>query len=281
LFRSYKATKMSYINRIYSLLIGEKLSSRSTRPFIHWYTLPSGPNRSNVMNKALYERDQKTVDKYSCIINEIKLELQELADQQWSERVYIQYLLNVYRGQIMSRTNFEKLMSDSYGIICFYGFLSTSTEETVAYKFVQIGLHKDNDQVHVIFHIRINESNNQHQHSYAYIGDVSAIRCEREVLFQRNSLFKVQSITYENDIHYVELLLIEQSSRYMEYFTKQIQNRIMYEYYLWHKTILLLVKRNILKALSVRSIAQNSLERRLLIIIFKKIRNLFFFYYRV
>ncbi len=86
----------------------------------------------------------------------------------------------VYRGQGLSRTDFEKLLKTKDGLISFNNFLSTSQERDVSYAFAESN-QVDPDLIGVLFEITIVSSTSSTP--FANIRDVSYYQDEKEILF--------------------------------------------------------------------------------------------------
>ncbi len=94
----------------------------------------------------------------------------------------------VYRGQGLSRTDFEKLLKTKDGLISFNNFLSTSQERDVSYAFAESN-QVDPDLIGVLFEITIVSSTSST--SFANIRDVSYYQDEEEILISMHSVFRI------------------------------------------------------------------------------------------
>jgi hypothetical protein len=99
---------------------------------------------------------------------------------------------NLYRGQLISKSEFEHFKQLQGDIISINTFLSTTASLQIALAFANGSLN-NNDLIPIVFCIQTNPYI-QHKRPYANISSFSMYKDEEEVLFAMGSLFRVQCI---------------------------------------------------------------------------------------
>lgn len=168
---------------------------------ILWYT--KEPFFYGTLNKALRTQDIDTLHKMRYFITDIHQQIEELSAQP-SERS----IFKVYRGQCMSRTEFQTHSLNSEGLISFNNLLSCSKDIAVAQAYVD-SQEQDQDTVLVLFQITIDP--NIRITSFADITTKSFYGdTEMEFLFSMGTIFRIRSIQpwhRDNRIELFDLLL--------------------------------------------------------------------------
>ncbi|CAF1413395.1 unnamed protein product [Didymodactylos carnosus] len=111
----------------------------------------------------------------------------------------------VYRGQILSRNEFNRLKSSIGDYISINSFLSTSLSEIQAFGFIAGGLPDEeiDDFLSCLFVIHIDHSSTK----FANITNSSHFPGEGEVLFTIGTIFRVQNVYIDHDQGKVDLML--------------------------------------------------------------------------
>jgi hypothetical protein len=160
-----------------------------TNSALQWYTRDSFLFR--LINKALRSSDAEMMFKMRYFLTDLYLQLDGL----YKERQYSNFLPmkeKLYRGQIMSKTEFEYFKQLQGQVISINTFLSTTTSLQVALLFANSSLN-NNDFIPIVFCIETNPYV-QHRRPYANISSFSVFNEEDEVLFSMGSLFHIQYI---------------------------------------------------------------------------------------
>jgi tetratricopeptide (TPR) repeat protein len=98
----------------------------------------------------------------------------------------------VYRGQGLSKEEFDKLTQTKEGFISFNNFLSTSKDRYISLQFARSALQKP-DFIGLLFIITIDPKNSST--SFALLDDVSYYQdAEQEVLFSMHTVFRIDAI---------------------------------------------------------------------------------------
>ncbi|CAF2061949.1 unnamed protein product [Rotaria magnacalcarata] len=109
------------------------------------------------------------------------LQLQQLHQEQL---VNFRKPFTVYRGQGISKEDFQNLLDSKGGLLSFNNFLSTSMEPKVGMEFIERAMKKNQDIVGVIFIMTIDQSKISTSNTpFAMIDEHSAVRGEKEILF--------------------------------------------------------------------------------------------------
>ncbi|CAF2118388.1 unnamed protein product [Rotaria magnacalcarata] len=163
---------------------------------IWWYTRESFLYR--MMNKALRVRNTEIIFLFRTVIRDI---YEQLLAHQCQKRV------TVYRGQVLSIVEYEKLEKSCGSIISLNSFLSTSLNRRIAERFVQQNKHlcASGDHLVVIFEIEadpsvvctMNGKDKKNRRPFAQIDELSYYGEESEVLFMLGSIFRLSEISHD------------------------------------------------------------------------------------
>ena len=160
---------------------------------IFWYTSPTCFYR--IINKALRLHDAETMFLCCFFIHDLYQQLKEehvkfVAKLNNTDRFY------VYRGQLLSVDEFNRIREHTGELLSMNSFLSTSTNENVALMFTTT-INKYNDgTVSVLFRIEI-DTHLQTQ-PYADIKHLSQFRDENEILIMAGAIFKIESTIWDS-----------------------------------------------------------------------------------
>ncbi|CAF2850325.1 unnamed protein product [Rotaria sp. Silwood2] len=175
---------------------------------IQWYTRDSFLFR--LINKVLRLSDVQMMFKLRYFLTDLYVQLDDLYKQTYA--LYnTQKFEKLYRGQLVSKTEFEYFKQLQGHIISINTFLSTTASLQIALAFAN-GSWNNIDFVPIVFCIET-KSHVQHKRPYANISSFSAYRDEEEVLFAMGSLFRIQSIEKldrMNNIPVIYLQMIDQ-----------------------------------------------------------------------
>lgn len=180
---------------------------------IKWYTKETFLYR--MLNAALRCQDVRLIYLYRFFIRDLAAEL---------ENEKCQSIVHVYRGQYMSKKEFETLKKHLKQYVSFNSFLSTSIAEKKAKKFISEDV---NDKEKVLFEIDADPHLNN-VNSFQNISTKSAY-AEEEILFMIGSIFQILEIRNDkDDIWNVRLKLCanndEQLKNLFEYMRIELGN---------------------------------------------------------
>ncbi|CAF1427765.1 unnamed protein product [Adineta ricciae] len=188
---------------------------------IEWYTRDCFIYR--MLNQSLREFDSENLMNMSFFLRDIHMQIQELHRKQVNDYNGQPFL--VYRGQRLSKVDFEKLLKTKGGLISFNSFLSTSRDREVSSRFAN-GAIVNTDTVGVLFQISIDPT--IVSTPFASIQQVSFF-LEEEILFSMHAVFRVQEIkesNHENPLYEVELKLTnEDNDEQLHTLTQYMRNR--------------------------------------------------------
>ena len=185
---------------------------------IQWYTDECFIYK--LLNRALYTEDMEFLYSFRFFIIDLCFEIERK-----HENTKNQGYLIVYRGQIMSIQEIEKFKQNIGCLISTNGFLSTTHDKNISLSLLKQHFpSKEN----VLFEIHVDLSHNTI--IFADISSFSTMPCEQEILFNINSLFKIDSIEYDSINHFWEIKLIASNdeTQYIYEYLKCIQKEMNY-----------------------------------------------------
>ncbi|CAF3918870.1 unnamed protein product [Adineta steineri] len=186
---------------------------------IRWYTLT--PFIYCMLNDVLRSMEVNTIINMGFFIRDLHQQIQRLYQQQITK--YHQKPFIVYRGQGLSKENFEKLQKSEGGLISFNNFLSTSTEKDISLVFARSASEKV-DMVGIVFKMLIDPRIKSVP--FAFITEVSSFDGEDEVLFSMHTVFRVgaiQQMDNNNQLYQVELKLTSDDDQQLRLLTDWIR----------------------------------------------------------
>ncbi|CAF4176604.1 unnamed protein product, partial [Adineta steineri] len=205
---------------------------------IWWYTRDCFIYQ--MLNCALRTLDANTIINMGFFIHDLHQQIKELHEQQLSN--YHNKPFVVYRGQGLSKTDFDKLKNINGGLMSFNNFLSTSNDRDVSFMFAESALG-NTDMVGILFIMTIDP----HVSStpFASTDKISYFEAqEEEILFSMHTVFRVGAIKQmgNNDqLYQVELQLTADDDEQLQRLTECISNEVMSATG-WKRLSVLLVK---------------------------------------
>ncbi|CAF5132486.1 unnamed protein product, partial [Rotaria sp. Silwood1] len=171
---------------------------------LQWYSRDSFLYR--LINKALRSSDVDMMFKMRYFLIDLYVQLDGLYKE--THTFYSRPMIEkLYRGQIMSKTEFEYFKQLPGQMISINTFLSTTTSLQIALAFVHLSSN-NNDFIRVLFCIETNPSV-QHKRPYANISNFSMFNDEDEVLFAMGSLFRIQYIDKLDKINNIPVIYLQ------------------------------------------------------------------------
>jgi tetratricopeptide (TPR) repeat protein len=159
-----------------------------------------------MLNKALRQQNIDLLFTFRFLIRDLSRQLTELKQKQYTTTE----LLQLYRGQIMSKNEFNQLRAAIGHIISMNSFLSTSTNRELANEFVIDRKIEEESQVRVLFEI-VADTHRADTRPFANISELSSYPSEEEVLFMAGSVFRLVDILDEEEkgmhMHIIKLRL--------------------------------------------------------------------------
>ena len=156
---------------------------------INWYTKNSCFYR--FVNEAFRKLNTCEIFHFRYLIAIIFNQLTKLSQIQKAQQTE---RFHCYRGQYLDRLLVEKIKEHCGHFLSFKSFLSTSTEKKKAKVFCS--RHSDSHLKAVLFKITVDPEMAEDA-IFADIHTVSAYRQEKEILFSVGTIFRIDSVTYD------------------------------------------------------------------------------------
>ncbi|CAF4613927.1 unnamed protein product [Rotaria magnacalcarata] len=180
-----------------------------------------------MLNCGLRSFDMEAMSKLGFFIRSLHLQLKQLHQEQLAN---FRKPFTVYRGQGMSKEDFQNLVDSKGGLLSFNNFLSTTMEPKVGMEFVERAMKKNPDVVGVIFIMTIDQSKISTSNTpFAMIDEHSAIPSEQEILFTMHTLFRVVEIKQmakNNRLWEVQLTITDDNDPQLSTLTNRIKEEI-------------------------------------------------------
>jgi len=188
----------------------------SQRP-IYWYTKCSFIYLT--LNEALRTQNINIIIKMGFFIQDLHRQIKELHSKDDNSIPPI-----IYRGQVMLKTDFEKMKICKGGLLSFNNFFSTSADSTVSLMYADRG-PQNIDTIGILFEIEID-------HSISYtpftaVNRISNFEFEEEILFSMNTVFRIGNIEKTNDeLLTVKLMLTSDNDEQLQHVTDSLRKEI-------------------------------------------------------
>ena len=190
---------------------------------IWWYTRECFVYR--MLNQALRALEGDTIINMGFFIRDLHRQIQRLHSEQTKNSNEKEFI--VYRGQGLSKNEFEKLMKTKNGLMSFNSFLSTSMNPKVSLIFAKTARLKK-DTIGILFRMAITPS--VLSTPYASIREYSYEQTEEEILFSMHAVFQVHEITkIDNDglLYQVNLKMTADDDQELRTLTARIREEIL------------------------------------------------------
>jgi len=189
---------------------------------IRWYT--RAPFIYLTLNRALRTFQTHIIPKMAFVIFDLHTQIEQLYQDQRSN--YNGKPFTVYRGQALSKTDFEKLQQTKGGLISFNNFLSTTVDPQVS-RFYGESNSTAKDMVGILFIITVDP--NISSAPFASIKSFSDIEDEDEILFSMHTIFRIDDVKQScdhNGIYEVKLRLTADDDEQLRILTRYIAKEI-------------------------------------------------------
>ncbi|CAF1148361.1 unnamed protein product [Rotaria sordida] len=162
---------------------------------IYWYTRETCIYK--ILNKALRTQCIDDIIPFGSFIRDMNKQLDD------EHKLFIKQkqtpIIQVYRGQLISKDEVIRLKSTQKELISMNSFLSTSTNRKKALEFATSKPPPNDELTSMLLEIDVNI--NYLSKPYADIKRLSAIPEEEEVLFTVSSIFRIENISYDDKIN--------------------------------------------------------------------------------
>jgi tetratricopeptide (TPR) repeat protein len=206
---------------------------------IWWYTCEGF--LYPMLNHALRVMNADVIIKMVFFIGDLHRQIEQLHKKQYSKHLSGETFI-LYRGQGLSKTDFEQMSKIKGGLMSFNNFLSTSKDHDVSLAFAESN-STSLDMMGILFIMTIDPSKSTTP--FASIKDESEFAQEDEVLFSMHSIFRIgdiQRIGGNQRLFQVKLTLTSDNDEDLQVLTKRIQEEIDPDCKEWYRLGKLLLK---------------------------------------
>lgn len=189
---------------------------------IHWYTRESCIYK--ILNKALRTQNIDDINPFDTFIRDLNAQLSE--QHQLFVKQQTTQFIKVYRGQLISKDEVNRLKSGIGQFISMNSFLSTSTNRKKALEFA-MSRPPPNDALTSIL-LEITVDLNANSKPYADIRHLSAFSEEEEILFMLGCVFRIDNIYYDEQtkIWMANLKLCSEDDQDMKKFSSSLDDQL-------------------------------------------------------
>jgi tetratricopeptide (TPR) repeat protein len=195
-----------------------------------------------MLNRALRMSNMDIIIKMGFFISDLHRQIEKLHKEQFGS-LHSRKIFTVYRGQGLSKTDFDQLTDTKGGLMSFNNFLSTSKTRNVSLSFAQSAL-TDPNSVGILFVMTIDPS--QSTTPFASINHVSYFKDkEDEVLFSMHTVFRINDIKPMNENHrlvQVDLTLTGDNDEDLRILSDRIREETVANAEGWYKLGFMLIK---------------------------------------
>jgi tetratricopeptide (TPR) repeat protein len=195
----------------------------------------------SMLNRALRLMDVDIIVRMGFFINDLHQHIHQLHSEQRADQSSREIFL-LYRGQGLSKKDFEQMAKTKDGLISFNSFLSTSKDRDVSLAFAKSNQDHP-DLVGILFTLAIDPA--QSTTPFASIRDVSYFQGEDEVLFAMHTVFRINDIKPmdgSNRLFDVNLTLTGDNDQDMRALTDHIREESFPDNKGWYRLGLMLLK---------------------------------------
>ncbi|CAF3886932.1 unnamed protein product, partial [Rotaria sp. Silwood1] len=171
---------------------------------------------SRTVNQVCRTEDFQHIFKFRVYITDLHRQLDVFGRQQEQNGIKSE-ITKVYCGKPLSDSVLQQLIDNKGGLISMNGFLSTTLD------FDMVGVYAGDEQIaeghrRAKFQLQISKKIRQ---PYAYVGNCSAKKNELEVLFSIGTIWRIESVKYDEDPCTIELTSCDElDSQLMELLEK-------------------------------------------------------------
>ncbi|CAF1026308.1 unnamed protein product [Adineta steineri] len=169
-------------------------TSYNSKKAIHWYTRESCIYK--ILNKALRTQNIDDVSPFYSFIRDLNGQLGE------QHKLFVKQqttsVIKVYRGQLISKDEVNRLKAGIGQFISMNSFLSTSTNKKKALEFATSRAPPNDIVTSILLEITVDL--NAKSKPYADIRNLSAFSEEEEILFMLGCIFRIDNIYYDEKI---------------------------------------------------------------------------------
>lgn len=188
---------------------------------IRWYTRDGPPYK--VVNKALRTQNIDILYKMRTFLRHVHEQLMECYQMQVSTKSSA--TITVYRGQQMSKIEFQKMKQNEGALFSISNFLSTTENKELAIAFAGVS-DSHNQAVLMIIEASYNKSTSTTP--FASIGTLSHFgEAEKEWLFSMGAVFRIRRVEpLSNDIWCIYLKMTDENDKQLSVLTDYLRKTI-------------------------------------------------------
>jgi Tfp pilus assembly protein PilF len=194
-----------------------------------------------MLNHALRLMDVDIIIKMGFFINDLHHHIEQLHSNQFNGH-QSDNSFTVYRGQGMSKTDFDQMTKTKGGLMSFNSFLSTSKDRAVPFAFATSNSNNP-DLLGILFAMTIHPTKSTTP--FASIIDVSHFKDEDEVFFAMHIVFPINGIKPMAENHrlfQVELTLTSDNDKDLRVLTNRIREETFPDLEGWYRLGVVLLK---------------------------------------
>ena len=206
---------------------------------IWWYTYSCF--LYSMLNKALRTMEVDLIIQMGFFIRDLHKHIAQLHSEQFGGENHSSSF-TVFRGQGLSKTDFDQLMNTGCGLISFNNFLSTSHDQEVSFAFADSNQYNP-DLIGVLFVITVNPSISVTP--FAKVANLGHFQEEEEILFSMHSIFRIgqiKNINEDNRLWQVDLTLTNDNDPQLDALTQCIRKEIFPHTEGWYRLGQVLIK---------------------------------------
>jgi tetratricopeptide (TPR) repeat protein len=206
---------------------------------IWWYTYKRFLHP--MLNRALRQMNVEIIIRMGFFISDLHRHIERLYKEQFNDH-HSDNSFTVYRGQGMSKTDFEQMRKNKGGLTSFNSFLSTSKNSEVPLDFAHDAATNP-DLVGILFVMTIDRSKSRTP--FACITNVAYHKDTDEILFSMHTVFRICEIKPMDENHrlfQVDLTLTSDTDKDLCMLTDRIREETFPQSKGWYRLGLLLLK---------------------------------------
>ncbi|CAF3096501.1 unnamed protein product [Rotaria socialis] len=229
-----------FANNPEELKFVEQLEEKYQKEFpIFWYTCNCF--LYGMLNRSLRTMEIDLIIRMGFFIRDLHGAIFKLHRKQYVEQANMTSF-TTFRGQGLSKTDFDKMFKTQGGLLSFNNFLSTSKNREISLEFAQSAIETP-DVIGILFSMKIDPS--IPSTPFANISTVSYYKKEAEILFSMHSIFRIGAIDKINGnsrLWQVDLTLTSDNDPDLQSLTEHIRKETYPQLEGWDRLGKLLIK---------------------------------------
>ena len=178
---------------------------------ISYYTRSAG--LFFIINQACRTEDVQRIYEFRRYISDLHRQLEKLCTEQEEKLELKSAIKTVRRGKLLSTSVLQQLIDNERGLISMNGFLSTTMSPDVADMHSGVGDNIGDGYKPVRFVLTIDNI----KQPYASLHDYSVIKHEEEILFSLGTIWRIESIEFNEKLYQVALVSHNELDSQLDY----------------------------------------------------------------